>query len=102
MAKTRLRKCIIMRQKNIVIIKAFQKINKNNVLFECKEIVFENEETEKFSTRRNGEILTRRNFQHEGTKTQRSEFEHKKNEFELEGTKTRRLLTQLFDYFHLK
>ena len=54
--------------------------------------MFENEETEKFSTRRNGEILTRRNFQHEGTKTQRSEFEHKKNEFEHEGTKTRRLL----------
>ena len=87
MAKTRLRKCIIMRQKNIVIIKAFQKINKNNVLFECKEIVFENEETEKFSTRRNGEILTRRNFQHEGTKTQRSELEHKKKNL---NTKARR------------
>ncbi len=83
-----------MRQKNIVIIKAFQKINKNNVLFECKEIVFENEETEKFSTRRN--------IQHKDTETQRSEFEHKKKEFEHEGTKTRRLLTQLFDYLHLK
>ena len=83
-----------MRQKNIVIIKAFQKINKNNVLFECKEIVFENEETEKFSTRRN--------IQHKDTETQRSEFEHKKKKIEHEGTKTRRLLTQLFDYLHLK